>query len=187
MKHEKGVGVSKTLVKVLGCVFFPRLPFLFVFLPRLCIVSLHLLDRFRKELHAHLSGSISEASLRRRLGADAAWHFSRANRSLEECFAIFGLAHACIRDPSSLRDITSEVLFEFQNEDSCSYVELRTTPRRFVVEETKIWVEKRTYVMAVLEAMEDMRERHGLCSSLLVSIDRSKSMSVAVHDSRIDF
>ncbi|GBP03266.1 Adenosine deaminase-like protein [Eumeta japonica] len=95
------------------------------------------------ELHAHLNGSLSSATLLqlKRFHADSGildktnafidefFVSAGDTRSLSDCFQVFGIAHALTSVPEAVGLATALTLKEFE-EDGCCYVELRSTPRQ---------------------------------------------------------
>ena len=128
----------------------------------------------KAELHAHLSGSVSVASLQRHCGADAVWDFQRGDRSLEEVFKIFGLVQRATNDPQVLQQITEEVVLEFA-EDGVRWLELRTTPRACA----DTGMTKCMYLERVLQGISDAQRHSSIQVGVLVSVDRSKSLEEA--------
>ncbi|KAJ1454593.1 hypothetical protein M885DRAFT_521499 [Pelagophyceae sp. CCMP2097] len=142
------------------------------------------------ELHAHLSGSIrrgtlvelaareSDAEALRAGGLLRDGGLLRGRRSLRECFDIFGLIHRHVRSLDDVARITREAL-EDASADRTSYIELRSTPRRFDGETP---TDEMDYVRAVVGAMAAWSRRGPACKvvpRLLVSVDRSRSVEAA--------
>ncbi|ELR21169.1 adal protein [Acanthamoeba castellanii str. Neff] len=89
------------------------------------------------ELHAHLNGSLRDATVvdllkakRKRQGAtdagveaDLPAYLFQHNRSLEECFQVFGLIHKLTNSLDVIKRITREVLEDFA-EENVKYIEL---------------------------------------------------------------
>jgi adenosine deaminase len=132
------------------------------------------------ELHAHLHGSIRDETLIElmRLRGDTEAEIGRykfqKDRSLEECFRLFGLIHELVVDAGTVARIAREVLADFAA-DNVRYVELRTTPR--AVESTGM--SKRDYVKTVLREMRAAEARHGIRARLLISVNRSQGEAAA--------
>jgi len=107
------------------------------------------------ELHAHLSGSIRESTLRELAAAkniltpELERILINNNRDLSACFAVFDLIHNCITDEEALRRVIWETLDDFKSRGVC-YLELRTTPRPLPDDGTTL----EGYVNVVLDCME---------------------------------
>lgn len=136
------------------------------------------------ELHAHLNGSLSDAtvlkllSAREQLGGDflasAEVTIKRGHkRTLEECFQVFGIIHSIADNLEAVRTITQDVIQEFAA-DNVKYLELRTTPKNIPNEMTK-----KEYMDAVLEATVEAMEKSNIRVRLLLSIDRARGVEDA--------
>lgn len=107
------------------------------------------------ELHAHLNGSIRDATLlelareRSKKGQLVLSDFEdvilKDDRSLQECFKLFDLIHVLTTDHGTISRIAKEVIEDFAAENVI-YLELRTTPKK----NEAIGMSKRSYVEAVL-------------------------------------
>lgn len=91
------------------------------------------LERIEKELpkvdvHAHLSGSISQTYLEEKSQGNWAAVDVVTPRSLSKCFEYFNAVARIIVDLESLEAATRHVLKTFAAE-ACMYLELRTTPK----------------------------------------------------------
>ena len=137
----------------------------------------------KAELHAHLHGSIRDATLLELLGeaaspaalsamrilsAEAADDVHR-RRSLSECFALFDSIHEAVTSPAAVERITREVVADFAA-DGVRYLELRTTPRRDVMTAG-------AYVDAIERALHVNPTR--CVVRLLLSINRAQSVAAA--------
>ncbi|XP_070809453.1 N6-Methyl-AMP deaminase [Pituophis catenifer annectens] len=135
------------------------------------------------ELHAHLNGSISSATMKKlmaqkphlRIGEEMVAIDKGAKRTLEECFQMFQFIHQMTSRPEDILMVTKDVIREFAA-DGVKYLELRSTPR----EEKSSGMTKRTYVETVLEGIKQCQEE-GLDIDVrfLVSVDRSKGAVAA--------
>ena len=148
------------------------------------------------ELHAHLNGSISAATMQRLLqqyeekeraegGEDGTavprqlWQTTIAkgeSRTLDDCFIMFKMIHTLVSDAEAVETVAHDVVGEFAG-DGVVYLELRSTPRANPA--TKMT--KRSYVEAVLKGINKALSE---CSttlhvSLLLSIDRRHSVEAA--------
>ncbi|KAL9259856.1 N6-mAMP deaminase-like protein [Drosera capensis] len=113
------------------------------------------------ELHAHLNGSIRDATLleiAKGLGEKAVIVFSdvehvilKSDRSLKEVFKLFDLIHIITTDHDTVTRITKEVVEDFASENVI-YLELRTTPKR---NDSK-GMSKRSYMNAVIEGLRSI-------------------------------
>ncbi|KAJ7530957.1 hypothetical protein O6H91_14G026400 [Diphasiastrum complanatum] len=164
------------------------------------------------ELHAHLNGCVRPSTLLElaeecsRRGLLSLSDFQAAvivkeDRSMEECFQLFGLIHLLTTDHCILTRITKEVIEDFAAENVV-YLELRTTPKR----NEAVGMTKRSYVEAVLAGIKaastelsldsyfDHKEDNIECPSqryqrkanpqihvrLLLSIDRRETLEAAM-------
>ncbi|XP_070619687.1 N6-Methyl-AMP deaminase [Erythrolamprus reginae] len=135
------------------------------------------------ELHAHLNGSISAATMKKlmaqkphlQIGEEMVVIDKGAKRTLEECFQMFHFIHQMTTRPEDILMVTKDVIREFAA-DGVKYLELRSTPR----EEKSSGMTKRTYVETVLEGIKQCQEE-GLDIDVrfLVSVDRSKGAVAA--------
>lgn len=137
------------------------------------------------ELHAHLNGSLSMRTLRELQGIrkDAYGEEPTCknleiviehgdNRTLDECFQLFNIAHELTSTPEAIRKATKRVIQEF-SEDGVVYLELRSTPR--AVEGV---MTKDQYLQEMIEAVLDS-ETKIISTKILVSIDRRKGLICA--------
>ncbi|XP_061450954.1 adenosine deaminase-like protein isoform X1 [Rhineura floridana] len=146
------------------------------------------LSRFYKELpkvelHAHLNGSISSATMKKLMAQkpDLQVHYGMTmidkgeKRSLEECFQMFEIIHQVTNRTEDILMVTKDVVQEFAA-DGVKYLELRSTPR----DEQTTGMTKRMYVEAVLEGVRQCKE-DGLDIEVrfLLSVDRRGGPTVA--------
>ncbi|KAL7645511.1 UNVERIFIED_CONTAM: hypothetical protein RMT77_003897 [Armadillidium vulgare] len=137
------------------------------------------------ELHAHLSGSISDETILKLLGTkDASLSEDiieemksilkmKDKRSLEECFKIFSLLHTLTNSISNIKTCTYDVIKEF-SEDNVWYLELRSTPKNVIGSYTK-----EDYIKAVLETVREAEKSFGIIVRILISVDRSRGVQDA--------
>lgn len=145
------------------------------------------------ELHAHLNGSLRDATVvdllkakRKRQGAtdagveaDLPAYLFQHNRSLEECFQVFGLIHKLTNSLDVIKRITREVLEDFA-EENVKYIELRTTPKDVPPEEGETeGMTKRQYVAAVLSTIDECSKTCPIRAKLLLSINRAMKLDEA--------
>ncbi|KAK7060656.1 hypothetical protein SK128_014179 [Halocaridina rubra] len=136
------------------------------------------------ELHAHLTGSLSDATVLRLLHAkrqegvvdlpDSAEVVLKRghNRTLKECFEVFRILHCLTDNLVALRTITRDVIREFV-EDNVQYLELRTTPKVIIGKMTK-----EQYIETVLDVIgEEMKAN--ITIRLLLSVDRARGVDDA--------
>ncbi|KFB44391.1 AGAP005158-PA-like protein [Anopheles sinensis] len=134
------------------------------------------------ELHAHLNGSLSNATLAElrelkygkdvQLGTDDGFYkiLNGETLSLEECFKKFHYAHDLTDRREALAKATERVIDEFAK-DNVIYLELRTTPK------STAYMAKREYLSTVLDVMRKSVELYPqMIVKLLPSIDRSKGI-----------
>ncbi|XP_042887728.1 adenosine deaminase-like protein [Penaeus japonicus] len=138
-----------------------------------------------QELHAHLTGSLSDATVLKLLRAKQAEGGAKLpqsaevtiqrghKRTLEECFEVFRILHCLTDNLSAIKTITRDVIQEFVA-DNVHYLELRTTPKSIDGVMTK-----NQYIDTVLEAMIDEMKMNNITVRLLVSIDRSRGLDDA--------
>lgn len=145
------------------------------------------------ELHAHLNGSLSEDTLRvlcmenPDLSSDEKINalissFHLKNRSLEECFKKFDIAHAVTINPAAVKKATKDVISDFAA-DGVAYLEIRTTPRS-----VPGVMSKREYIQAVVDTIKDVPSFIGpnkfIVVKLLLSVNRRESPAEAEENIR---
>ncbi|RLN51417.1 hypothetical protein BBJ29_000651 [Phytophthora kernoviae] len=133
------------------------------------------------ELHAHIHGSIRPSTLEEILQEEARLNGSTPlqlpkNRSLDECFEMFGLIHQVVVSRRVLRRIVIEAVEDFAAEN-VKYLELRSTPRDL----PRDGATRAEYVGEVVSALEECRARQDLDIEvrLLLSINRNQPVSTA--------
>ena len=144
------------------------------------------------ELHAHLNGSISSATMqtllkryKNRLEREGnetpqLWEttiLKGEKRALADCFLMFKMIHTLVNDEESVRIVAHEVVREFAD-DGVVYLELRSTPRA----NPATGMTKHSYVQAILcgidKALSECRTTMHV--RLLLSIDRRQSVAEAM-------
>ncbi|KAK8387139.1 hypothetical protein O3P69_018063 [Scylla paramamosain] len=136
------------------------------------------------ELHAHLNGSLSDATVLKLLSAreqqdgdflaSAEVTIKRGHqRTLEECFQVFRILHSITDNLEAMQTITQDVIQEFAA-DNVKYLELRTTPKNIPNKMTK-----KEYMDTVLEATVEAMKKSNIRVCLLLSIDRARGVEDA--------
>ncbi|CAH8447425.1 unnamed protein product [Schistosoma turkestanicum] len=132
------------------------------------------------ELHAHLSGSISPAFLKRESIANQnikdtnpTFDFETWDGDIDRCFDAFQKIHKLIETPEILERATTSVIEEFHQENVI-LLELRTTLRPIPTH--------RSYLNAVIKGIQSAPSvlDNKIHVILLLSIDRSKSIDEAL-------
>ncbi|EEY66073.1 adenosine deaminase-like protein, putative [Phytophthora infestans T30-4] len=133
------------------------------------------------ELHAHIHGSIRPSTLEELLQDEANLKGTEPlrlpkNRSLEECFEMFGLIHQVVTSRRVLRRIVIEAVEDFAAEN-VKYLELRSTPRDMPRDRAT----RADYVDEVVAALEECHARRDLDIEvrLLLSINRNQPLQLA--------
>lgn len=93
-------------------------------------------------------------------------------RTLDECFQLFKVAHSVTNNPESLCKATQDVIEEFAG-DGVIYLELRTTPR------AEPGMTKKQYVDSVIKAIEVTSKKADIITKLILSLDRKTSIENA--------
>lgn len=97
----------------------------------------------------------------------------KTNRTLNECFELFKVAHKVTNKTEAVYLATTSVIQEFY-EDNVIYLELRTTPR------LEIGMTKKEYVHTVIKAIKD--NKNDIIVKLLLCIDRRHSNIINEED-----
>mmetsp|Transcript_498 Transcript_498/g.1773 ORF Transcript_498/g.1773 Transcript_498/m.1773 type:complete len:343 (-) Transcript_498:25-1053(-) len=126
------------------------------------------------ELHAHLSGSISQAFLSSQAASFRTVDVV-SSRSLAKCFEYFEGVRRVITDLASLTEATRHVFREYAAENTI-YLELRTTPKRFLVGGKEESSDEFDYVAAIRDVAAEFVAQE-LEVKLLLSVDRGKLRS----------
>ncbi|XP_062576458.1 adenosine deaminase-like protein [Saccostrea cucullata] len=129
------------------------------------------------ELHAHINGSVSEATIQKLLAkkknSDQQFSFKKGSTgTLKECFEKFRLIHQLTDNTESVYQVTCDVIHEF-HDDNVKYLELRSTPR--AVQDTGM--SRESYVESVLRAIQDCGDLD-IIVRFLLAIDRRNGVKV---------
>uniref|UniRef100_A0A8C9VVV1 N6-Methyl-AMP deaminase n=1 Tax=Scleropages formosus TaxID=113540 RepID=A0A8C9VVV1_SCLFO len=136
------------------------------------------------ELHAHLNGSISVATMERLIARKPHLNIKHSmtaihkgqRRTLDECFQVFKVIHQLVDSEEDLLMAAKAVIREF-SEDGVRYLELRSTPRV----ETNTGLTKRKYVETVIEAIRQCKQEDvDIDVRFLVAVDRRNGPEVAM-------
>ncbi|KAG5872766.1 hypothetical protein JTB14_005798 [Gonioctena quinquepunctata] len=141
-------------------------------------IGIHTLCRIlpKVELHAHLNGSLSENTLQKLGCLDSsiseykklATILHKTDRTLEECFDLFKVAHNATKTPELVYLATQCVIEDFALENTM-YLEIRTTPR------AEEGMTKEEYIESVVKAIEESKYKTRIIVKLILSIDRRHS------------
>lgn len=146
------------------------------------------------ELHAHLNGCLRASTLSELASASgkneaALKLISCGDRTLAECFVIFGLIHELTCHHDTISRIAQEAVEDFAA-DRVVYLELRTTPK----DRPEHGMTKRSYTAAVLKGIDKaLREQSAAAPAakdaievrLLLSIDRREDSEAALDTARL--
>ncbi|XP_061078061.1 adenosine deaminase-like protein isoform X1 [Conger conger] len=136
------------------------------------------------ELHAHLNGSISVATMENLISRKPHLNVQHSmtaihkgqHRTLGQAFQAFKVIHQLVDTEEDILMVAKAVIGEFAA-DGVKYLELRSTPR----EETKTGLTKRMYVETVIEGIRQCKQE-GLDIEVrfLVAVDRRNGPQVAM-------
>ena len=148
-------------------------------------------------MHAHLSGSVSNATLfellEKQIESDNSIEkekysslldelkpFSASSKetNLETCFKLFSITHKILSNKENLKRVTREVLEHFESVNTI-YLELRTTPRNIYAtsDPAELLVSKKDYVDTVLGVIEDFSKTSKMIVRLILSVDRARGLA----------
>ncbi|KAM4748586.1 N6-Methyl-AMP deaminase isoform 2-T2 [Rhinophrynus dorsalis] len=139
-------------------------------------------DLPKVELHAHLNGSISSATMKKLMASKPHLQIQNGTtmidkgqkRTLEECFQMFRIIHQITDTAEDILLVTKDVIREFAA-DGVKYLELRSTPR-----ETSTGMTRRKYVDTVLAGIRQCKEEElDIDVRFLLAIDRRGGPTVA--------
>ncbi|XP_059338307.1 adenosine deaminase-like protein isoform X2 [Ammospiza nelsoni] len=137
----------------------------------------------KAELHAHLNGCISTATMKKLMAQKPNLQIQNGmtvidkgkKRTLDECFQMFQIIYQVTTRTEDILLITKDVIKEFAD-DGVKYLELRSTPR----EENATGMTKRMYVETVLEGIKQCQEEGlDIDVRLLIAINRRDGPAVA--------
>ena len=135
---------------------------------------------FSESLREKENAELSEELISEKVEATLKSYEITANKSLEQCFEIFGLLHTLLNTRAILRRVTLEILDDF-SADNCVYLELRTTPRNVYDQHSNSLIfSKQDYIETVLESVKEFEAKNEMIVRILLSIDRSKSIDDAL-------
>ena len=147
-------------------------------------------------MHAHLSGSASDATLfellEEHLSTESAHErekflnmmhelkaYSSASKEvdLDSCFKLFAITHKILSNLKNLARVTREVLESF-SAINVVYLELRTTPRNIysTISPSELVVSKKEYIDTVLDSIRDHEKKSSMIVRLILSVDRTKGL-----------
>ncbi|KAJ8407810.1 hypothetical protein AAFF_G00268540 [Aldrovandia affinis] len=136
------------------------------------------------ELHAHLNGSVSVATMENLISRKPHLNIQQSmtaihkgqRRTLDECFQVFKVIHQLIDTEEDILMVAKAVIGEFAA-DGVKYLELRSTPR----DEAHTGLTKRKYVETVIEAIRQCKQEDlDIEVRFLVAIDRRNGPEVAM-------
>ncbi|KAF5895463.1 adenosine deaminase-like protein, partial [Clarias magur] len=136
------------------------------------------------ELHAHLNGSVSSATMEKLIARKPHLNIESSRtaihngqrRTLAECFQVFKLIHQLVDSEEDILMVAKAVIEEFAA-DGVKYLELRSTPR----EEPETGLSKRRYIETVLEAIRQCKQEEvDIDVRFLVAVDRRNGPDVAM-------
>ncbi|XP_078693748.1 N6-Methyl-AMP deaminase-like [Branchiostoma floridae x Branchiostoma belcheri] len=141
------------------------------------------------ELHAHLSGSVSETTIQKLqvkkgvghegLQGDTAIRKGET-RHLQEPFRIFKIIQDLSATEEAIFMMTEDVISEFAA-DGVRYLELRSTPRHV----PHTGMTPQSYVESILSAIQKCKDREDVVVRLLLAIDRRQSVETAMTTVRL--
>jgi len=139
------------------------------------------------ELHAHINGSLSKATMRRLIQMKAKNGKMKeeiteqmisivdgTQKTLKECFDMFKVVHQIVDSAEAIYLATKDVIKEFAY-DGVKYLELRSTPKSIGT------MTKDVYMDSVLTAIRECNwdDTCDIVTKFLVSIDRRNGPAVA--------
>ncbi|KAI8354551.1 hypothetical protein EDC96DRAFT_446928 [Choanephora cucurbitarum] len=131
------------------------------------------------ELHAHLNGSLSPATMRElvELKKDQKPELAEfkipTSLTIQNFFPLFRFIYQLTDDEASVRIATRNIIREFA-QDGVKYLELRTTPRC----NAETGMTKTSYLEAVVSVLEENRT-DDIIVKLILSIDRRNTLEEA--------
>lgn len=110
-----------------------------------------------------------------RIELEMAKYMIAPDKTMDQCFQIFGLLHRLLKKKENLSRVTREILSDFSEENTV-YLELRTTPRNIYCNNEKLVLSKRDYIETIVNEIKLFEASHGnsMITRLILSIDRTK-------------
>lgn len=159
------------------------------------MVTIEEIKRLPKiELHAHLTGSVRDSTVIELLKTelkDKNWDDERIelemakyriapDKTMDQCFQIFGLLHRLLKKKENLIRVTREILSDFREENTV-YLELRTTPRNIYDDSEKLVLSKRDYIETIVNEIKLFEaSNNSMITRLILSVDRTKGYEDAL-------
>ena len=134
------------------------------------------------ELHAHLHGSIRRSTLESLAQEKNISLNCDYNLDIDQCFGLFKVVHQIISSQTVLTRVFSEMMEDYMN-DNVIYLEIRTTPRSL-----PDGTNDRQYIALLKTLISNHNDMYGsnkMLVKLILSIDRSKSVSYAMETLQI--
>lgn len=140
------------------------------------------LDQFCKdlpkiELHAHLNGSLRDATveelcIKKNLPV---FHAPKCKRDLKSCFELFGVIRKLATDDETIFRITKEMVEDFAR-DNVRYLEIRTGPKH----NASSGMSKRSYIESAIAAIDECKYKFQCLPYLLLSVNREETLESAM-------
>jgi len=131
------------------------------------------------ELHAHLNGSIREATIEELCIKKQLPIFRAPNckRDLKSCFELFGVIRKLATDDETIFRITKEMVEDCVR-DNVRYLEIRTGPKH----DASSGMSKRSYIASAIAAIDECKYKYKLqcLPYLLLSINREETLESAM-------
>lgn len=105
------------------------------------------------------------------------------DKSMEQCFHIFGLLHRLLRKRENLIRVTKEILEDFSMENTV-YLELRTTPRA-IYDKEKLVLSKKEYINTIIDEIKAFEKKSDMIVRLILSVDRTKGCDEAIENVKL--
>jgi len=129
------------------------------------------------ELHAHLNGSIRDATIEELCIKKQLPVFQAPNckRDLKSCFELFGVIRKLATDDETIFRITKEMVEDFAR-DNVKYLEIRTGPKH----NASSGMSKRSYIQSAIAAIDECKYKFQCLPYLLLSINREEQLESAM-------